>query len=194
MRDWRHARTERLWLDRPVPGDLADLHRIHADPASWSHFPQGRHLDVTRTQETLDRSELAWAHGLGTWCVRDSADGQVIGMAGCAVPEGEPWWNLYYRFDTSVRGRGYATEAADAALAAAHDVDPDRPVLAYLLEINIASGRTAEKAGLSLVWSGPDAGNDDPDAVRLVYLDREPSDELVTALAAKGMGPAGLVG
>ena len=36
-------------------------------------------------------------------------------MAGCAVVAGEPWWNLYYRFDSSVRGRGYAAEAAGAA-------------------------------------------------------------------------------
>jgi len=34
--DWSHVRTERLWLDQPVQDDLADLHRIHADPASWS--------------------------------------------------------------------------------------------------------------------------------------------------------------
>jgi RimJ/RimL family protein N-acetyltransferase len=172
--DWRHVRTERLWLDQPVQDDLADLHRIHADPASWAHFPQGRHLDLARTQQTLDKSEVEWSHGLGYWSVRDSATGAVVGMAGCAVVVDQPWWNLYYRFDSSVRGRGYAAEAAGVALEAAHDVAPDRPVMAYLLDINGASRRTAEKAGLSLVWSGPDAGNDDPDAIRLVYLDREP--------------------
>jgi hypothetical protein len=48
--DWSLVRTERLWLDQPVQDDLADLHRIHADPASWAHFPQGRHLDLARTQ------------------------------------------------------------------------------------------------------------------------------------------------
>lgn len=182
MSDWTHVRTERLWLDRPVQGDLADLHRIHADPDSWAHFPQGRHLDLARTQQTLDKSEVEWTHGLGYWCVRDSAGGPVIGMAGCGVVWGAPWWNLYYRFDSSVRGLGYAAETADAALEAADDVDPDRPVLAYLLEINVASRRTAERAGLSLVWSGPDVGNDDPEAVRLVYLDREPDAAIRAAL------------
>ncbi|PKH43408.1 Protein N-acetyltransferase, RimJ/RimL family [Nocardioides alpinus] len=182
MRDWRHVRTDRLRLDRPVQDDLADLHRIHADPDSWAHFPQGRHLDLDRTRQTLSQSEVDWARGLGYWSVRDSAAGPVVGMAGCTVAGEEPWWNLYYRFDSSVRGRGYAAEAAGAALEAARDVAPDRPVLAYLLEINVASRRTAEKVGLSLVWSGPDAGNDDPDAVRLVYLDREPDDAIRAAL------------
>ena len=182
MTNWAHVRTQRLWLDRPVQDDLADLHRIHADPASWVHFPQGRHLDLARTQQTIDKSDVEWTHGLGYWCVRDSAAGAVIGMAGCAVVKGQPWWNLYYRFATSVRGRGHAAEVARVALEAARDVAPDLPVMAYLLDVNVASRRTAEKAGLSVVWSGPDAGNDDPDAIRLVYLDREPDAAIRAAI------------
>jgi hypothetical protein len=73
-----------------------------------------------------------------------------------------------------------------AALDAAHAVAPDRPVVAYLLEHNAESRGRAERAGLSLQWRGPDAGNPDPAAVRLVYADR-PLDlallERVTALA-----------
>ena len=107
---------------------------------------------------------------------------------------GRGWWNLYYRFDQQVLGRGYATEMGTAALEAARDVAPERPVLAYLVEHNVASRRTAERLGLRLVWRGPDADNPDPDAVRLVFLDREPDDVLVAALAVEGMAPAGLVG
>ena len=91
-------------------------------------------------------------------------------------------------------GRGYATEMGEAAIEAAHDVVPERPVLAYLLEHNHGSRRTAEKLGLQLVWRGPDPDNPDPDAVRLVFLDRQPDDALVTALAAEGMGARHLVG
>jgi hypothetical protein len=41
----------------------------------------------------------------------------------------------------------------------------------------------AEKVGLSLRHSAPDAGNPDPEAVRLVYADRELTDlELAAAL------------
>ena len=72
-----------------------------------------------------------------------------------------------------------------AAIDAAHAVDPTRPVIAYLLEHNVESRARAEKAGLTLVWRGPDAGNPDPDAVRLVYADRPIDGELpdrVTAL------------
>ena len=42
----------------------------------------------------------------------------------------------------------------------------------------------AERAGLTLVWRGPDAGNPDPAAVRLVYADRPVSDDLLARITA----------
>lgn len=195
MRDWRHVRTERLWLDEPADGDADALFAIHSDPASWRHFPSGRVTDrragatmVGASRRRFDRDGLAY------WSVRDEDGGPVVGRGGCAVPDEGPWWNLYYRLDQRVVGRGYATEMAAAAIHAAHDVAPERPVLAYLLEHNLGSRRTAEKLGLRLVWRGPDEGNPDPGAVRLVYLDREPDEALVTAMDGAAMPPSGLVG
>lgn len=72
-----------------------------------------------------------------------------------------------------MQGLGYAQEIAAAALERARHVAPDRPVVAHLLEHDAASRRTAERAGLRLRWRGPDGGNPDPDAVRLVHADRE---------------------
>jgi RimJ/RimL family protein N-acetyltransferase len=191
MGDWRHARTARLWLDVPVDGDVDDLHAIHADPATWAHLPSGRHTTREQTLAMVARGRAQWAeHGLGYWSVRASERGSVIGRGGCAVPSGCPWWNLYYRFSPEVHGRGYATELAREAVTAARDVDPDRPVLAYLLEHNRASRRTAEKAGLGLVWRGPDLGNPDRDAVRLVLSDREPDAALAAAIRLHCEPPA----
>ena len=61
-------------------------------------------------------------------------------------------------------------------------------MLAYLLEHNLASRRTAERLGMRLAWRGPDRPNPDPDAVRLVYVDREPTDELVAAIEEHALG------
>ena len=71
-----------------------------------------------------------------------------------------------------------------AAIDAAHAVAPDRPVVAYLLEHNVESRGRAERSGLSLVWRGPDAGNPDPDAVRLVYADRPIERDLLDRVTA----------
>lgn len=199
MTRWTHVRTERLWLDQPLDGDADALLTIHRDPASWRHFPSGVVTDPEAGRTMVGASRRRFERdGLAYWSIRDAADGPVIGRGGCSVPDeglGEPgWWNLYYRFDQRVVGRGYATEMGLAALDAAHDVAPERPVLAYLLEHNHASRRTAEKVGLRLVWRGPDADNPDPAAVRLVYLDRDPDDALVDALDAVGMPRQGLLG
>ncbi|WP_310247322.1 GNAT family N-acetyltransferase [Nocardioides sp. BE266] len=195
-------RTERLWLDEPVEGDAEALLAIHSDPASWRHFPSGRVTDPAAGATMVGASRRRFDRdGLAYWSVRDEADGPVVGRGGCALPDeaigADPtrrgWWNLYYRFDQRVVGRGYATEMGRAAIEAAHDVAAERPVLAYLLEHNHGSRRTAEKLGLRLVWRGPDADNPDPDAVRLVFVDREPDDVLVTALEVEGMAAQHLV-
>jgi RimJ/RimL family protein N-acetyltransferase len=106
----------------------------------------------------------------------------VIGTGGCALRVGTSWWNLYYRLTPAAWGRGLAAELVDAALEAAHAVAPDRPVVAYLLEHNVQSRGRAERAGLTLVWRGPDAGNPDAAAVRLVYADRPVSNDLLARI------------
>jgi RimJ/RimL family protein N-acetyltransferase len=203
MSGWTSIRTERLWLDEPVEGDAEALFAIHTDPASWRHFPSGRVTDPAAGATMVGASRRRFERdGLAYWSVRDGAGGPVVGRGGCAVPDealdadptGRGWWNLYYRFDQRVVGRGYATEMGEVALEAARVVAPERPVLAYLLEHNHGSRRTAEKLGLRLVWRGPDADNPDPDAVRLVFLDREPDEALVEALAGEGMAARHLVG
>ena len=177
----RRATTARLRLDAVVPGDLAEHFALMSDPAVWAHLPSGRHTSPGRTAEGIEHSVEHWSRdGLGYWTARLREDlpgttlraGDVVGTGGCALRVGTTWWNLYYRFTPPAWGRGLAAELVTAALDAAHAVDPDRPVVAYLLEHNRESRGRAERSGLSLVWRGPDAGNPDPDAVRLVYADR----------------------
>jgi RimJ/RimL family protein N-acetyltransferase len=187
--DWRHARTDRLWLDLPTEADVDDLHAIHSDPDSWRHFPVGRHTSRAQSAEMVTQSEWQFAtYGLGYWSVRDRAGGPVLGRGGCTRLTGRMWWNLDYRFATSVHGRGYAAEMGTRAIEAARDMEPDRPVVAYLLAHNVASRRTAERLGMQLAWRGPDRPNPDPDAIRLVYVDREPTDELVAAIEEHALG------
>ena len=180
---WEHLRTARLLLDVPAEGDGEELFRLHADPAVWTHFPSGVHTDPASGPAMVAASREQFAeHGLGYWSVREAASGPagpVVGRAGCMAPGDAPWWNLYYRLSPAVQGRGYAREVGAAALEAAHAVGPARPVMAFLLEHNRASRRTAEAIGLRLVWRGPDLGNPDPEAVRLVFLDRAPYDDLL---------------
>ena len=150
-----------------------------SDPGVWAapavgpaHHPatrRGGHRALGRPLGAR-RARATGRPGCARTCPAGGRD--VVGTGGCALRVGTTWWNLYYRLTPPAWGWASAAELVTAAIDAAHAVDPDRPVIAYLLEHNAESRGRAEQAGLTLVWRGPDAGNPDPAAVRLVYADR----------------------
>ena len=186
--DHRHIKTARLDLDAVLASDLDDHFALMSDPGVWGHLPSGRHTSPERTMEGIEHSLGHWARdGLGYWTARLRADlpgtplraGDVVGTGGCALRVGTSWWNLYYRLTPPAWGLGLAAELAAAALGAARTVAPELPVIAYMLEHNAESRGRAERSGLTLVWRGPDAGNPDSAAVRLVYADRPLGDDVL---------------
>lgn len=172
MTDHRLVRTDRLTLAAVTEADIDTLHSLSADPRVWQHFPSGRHLDRETTEKQVAGFVQSWDDGgLGYWTARLRETGEFVGVGGCALRRGSAW-NVYYRLCPEAQGNGYAVELVEAAVAAAREVRANLPIVAYLLEHNVASRRTAERAGLERVWRGPDADNPDPDAVRLVFADR----------------------
>lgn len=173
--------TERLRLDVPVLDDLDPVHEVCADPLVWQHFPSLRHTERSTTERMLRAWIGGWRRdGLGPWIVRAHDDERALGHGGCRIRK-EGFWNLGYRFAPAAQGNGYATELAGAAVEIAQQVRPELPVVAYLLEHNLASKRVAEKIGLRFQFRGPDAGNPDHTAIRLVYADRDLAPEQLAA-------------
>jgi RimJ/RimL family protein N-acetyltransferase len=167
--------------------DLDDIYELHADERVWRHFPQGRHRDVEQTRARVLAMQNQWSrYGLGYWVARvrvpvgDLPAGSFAGIGGCGVESGARWWNLYYRFRPEAQGHGLAAELAQLAVATAHSVAPDRPVVARLLEINVASRATAERTGLLLQRRGPEPGV--PGVVRLIYADCALEPDLLDAI------------
>ncbi|WP_206489891.1 GNAT family N-acetyltransferase [Rhodococcus sp. KRD162] len=179
------ARTSRLDLDEPADADLDELYPMCSDPRSWTHFPSLRHTDPSVTDRMLRGWMAQWRRdGLGTWIIREHGSDSISGYGGCSV-RSKAFWNLGYRLQPDAQGKGYATEVSAVAVEQAHRIRPDLPVVAYLLEHNVASARVAERAGLELVARGPDAGNPDPTAIRLVYADRPlRADQMDSVLSA----------
>lgn len=170
--DLRHLLTDRLRLDAVTPADTDEVFALNADPRLWEHLPSGRHTSPDQTRAQLERYAATWDDdGLGYWTARTRDAGTVVGIGGAMLRDGAAW-NVYYRFAVEAQGQGLAHELALVALGAARTVRPEVPVVAYLLEHNTASRRLAERLGLTLVWRGPDVGNPDPTAVRLVLADR----------------------
>ncbi|WP_309081631.1 GNAT family N-acetyltransferase [Zhihengliuella sp.] len=170
-RDDRTVPQDDRLLFEPVAAEhVDDLFELHSDPALWEHYPEGRHDDVQQTGALVEAGMADWQRdGLGYWVVRSASTREVLGIGGVAkkLPG---FWNLYYRFGSAHQGRGYATETARLAVAAAEEADAGAPVVASLLHHNEASRRVVEKLGFHLIQTGPDRA--DPSATRCRYADR----------------------
>jgi RimJ/RimL family protein N-acetyltransferase len=179
--DLHRIRTERLELNAITEHDIDEIYGLNSDQRVWAHFPSGVHTSRERTAAQVAAQAAAWERdGLGYWTAR-LLEGTFAGVGGCSVKE-QVAWNVYYRFRPEAQGQGLASELVREACAAAATVRPDLPITAFLLEHNLASKAVAEKAGLRLVWRGPDTGNPDPAATRLVYADRDLMPDVLTKL------------
>jgi ribosomal-protein-alanine N-acetyltransferase len=181
------AQTARLRLEPLAPSDSGDLFSVYSDPRTWVHLPSGRLTRVEQARERVERSARdVERHGLGMWAVRVRAEGAdatlqagtFIGSGGVGYAAEAEVWNLGYRLDPAAWGRGFASEIARAAVAAAADVTPQVPVTARVLSNNPASVAVLEKIGLTLVWEGQRAGavpeRDGADPpTRRIYADRD---------------------
>jgi len=177
--------TERLTLTRPTERDLPELHVLHADPEVWKHLPSARHTRLADTRALVDRYLAGWeANSVDVWVARHTETGALVGMGGPSLRGGLAW-NIYYRLAPSAWGQGYAQEIVTAAREAVSTTGPDLPLVASLLEHNEGSRRAAQRAGLELVWRGPDTGNPDPDAMRLLFADRPLSEEALRLFSSR---------
>ncbi|MHA7262834.1 GNAT family N-acetyltransferase [Arthrobacter sp. TMN-37] len=179
--------TARLALRPPRTSDLAELHALYADPQVWGPDPLSRHSTPVQTERMIGRWQAGWdRNGLGMWLAHSTVpgtEGQFVGIGGCTLRH-DAAWNLGFRLSPAFWGLGYAQEIIGAAVSAARRNRPDLPITAYLLEGNERSRRTTEGAGLRFVWRGPDAGNPNPGATRLLYADRPLAPALVEVLTA----------
>jgi RimJ/RimL family protein N-acetyltransferase len=164
--------TERLVLRRPVPADW-DAYRDFM-MSERSHL-FGSHGDLGRTF----RSFAAWLghweiRGFGLFAAEDRASGATVAMAGPWAPpdwpEREVGWMV---LDGAAEGKGYAFEAAQAALGHVWGALRWDTVVSYIDATNERSVRLAERLGARL-----DAQAEGPEALgKTILVYRHPRPE-----------------
>ena len=111
---------------------------------------------ITRAEAAFDVQLLRrhWIdHGFGHWAVEEKESGRLVGRAG--LKHHDTWTldpdniEVGYLFDRGVWGRGYATEAARAAVEYAFDALDREEVISIARPGNAASRRVMEKVGLT---------------------------------------------
>jgi len=141
--------TERLRLRPPTIADLDPYVEIHEDPEVKRHTivlgqAGGRAAAWRMLALLLGHWHL---RGYGQWTVVEKTTDLVIGRVGLWYPEGWPGLELAWVIRRSHWGRGFATEAARAALDFAFDVVGADHVISTIQPDNARSIRVAERIG-----------------------------------------------
>lgn len=135
-----------------MASDAEAVWRIHSDVRTNVHNPVGAMRERAAADDLVATWMDDWAtYGVGYWAVTTLEDrDEVIGFSGIRriAWHDRDVYNLYYRFAPEAWGHGYAGEAAAAAVAHWRTLTPRLPLLARTLAGNIASQRTAARAGL----------------------------------------------
>ena len=145
--------TARLRLRRWRDGDVAALAAINADPEVMRWIGDGSVRDRAATGAEIAASGRLWqARGFGRFAVELRDTGELAGLTGMAVPDDVPdvmpAVEIGWRFARAHWGRGFATEAARAALRFAFtDGGLDRLVGVHVVG-NDASARIMLKLGM----------------------------------------------
>ena len=143
--------TERIVIRAFDPvADAAPMLRVYGDAEVMRFVPGGALADEAAVRALLETYARAQAErGFSSWAVVERASEQVIGDVGFGIFAASGEVELGYTLARAHWGRGLATEAAHAALAAglAHLEVPR--IVAVVDAENAASVRVAERLGMT---------------------------------------------
>ncbi|WP_135468171.1 GNAT family N-acetyltransferase [Crenalkalicoccus roseus] len=148
MLHWpRTITTERLSLLPPGPEHLDDLIRLKADERVFGFMLHGTRTPQRTREELEDDMEFWRVRGYGTWSVFERASGAFLGIAGLMERPDGRGVALRFALWPECRGKGYAREAARAALEFGHRAGLAR-IIAVARETNHASRAVLADLGM----------------------------------------------
>jgi RimJ/RimL family protein N-acetyltransferase len=144
--------TRRLLLRRWQETDLRPFAALNADPTVMEHFP--RTLSTKESAALVERFEAGFEQrGYGFWAVETTEQERpFIGYVGISpaalnlpfAPAVEVGWRLARAY----WGRGYATEAASAAIAFGFDRLHLQEIVSYTASVNLRSQKVMKRLGM----------------------------------------------
>lgn len=142
-------KTPRLILRGWRPEDVAPYAAMLAHPETARFITrQGRpysEAEVWREAALIIGHWQLLGHGL--FVVEERATGAFLGRVGALEPPGYPDFEIAWSLTPAARGKGYATEAAGAAIDWAFATFPLERIISLIHPLNTASQRVAERLG-----------------------------------------------
>lgn len=144
--------TARLRLRSWRPEDLPHFAALNADPRVMEHFPKALTLQESQRQAAAIADQLQ-AHGFGFWAVEVPGVADFVGFVGLSIPTFEahftPCVEIGWRLAFEHWGRGYATEAARAAVECGFRLLGLEEIVAFTVPANWRSRRVMEQVGMT---------------------------------------------
>jgi RimJ/RimL family protein N-acetyltransferase len=155
--------TARLRLRQLADTDLDDYAAMCADAEVMRYL--GNREPLSRDDAWRQLTFLAghWSlRGYGMWAVEELSSGRFIGRVGLHYPEGWPDREVGWTLVREFWGRGYAFEAAAAALRVAFETLAWSRAISLIAPMNQRSIRLAERLGerfeRTMAFRGHDTG------------------------------------
>jgi len=144
--------TPRLRLRPWRDADLAAFAALNADPEVMRWFPEP--LDRERSDALAARIRRSMRlQGFGLWAVEVPGDAPFIGFVGLSEPGFEapfmPCIEVGWRLARVWWGKGYATEAARAAVAYGFEALGRREIVSFTVVANRPSRAVMERLGMT---------------------------------------------
>ena len=145
-------RTERLLLRRWRDADGAPFAALNADPLVMEHFTST--LTRSQSDDFVDRITACFEeHDYGLWALEVLETGEFIGYTGLWPAAFEahftPAVEVGWRLAQHAWGKGYAPEAAQAAVADAFERLGLDEIVSFTSTTNTSSQRVMEKLGMT---------------------------------------------
>ena len=140
--------TPRMLLRQFRESDWDDYALMSADVEVMRYIGTGVVLARDKSWRSIANFLGHWQlRGYGMWALESKETGEFLGRAGFHDPPGWPGFELGWVLGRQHWGRGYASEAARAALAHAFDGLGRQRVISLIRHGNARSIRVAEAIG-----------------------------------------------
>jgi RimJ/RimL family protein N-acetyltransferase len=144
--------TERLHLRRWRYFDRPPFAALNADPEVMEHFPAT--LTEAESDALVDRIRAQFdERGFGLWALEVRGQGEFIGFTGLAVQTFEAHFNpsveVGWRLARSAWGKGYAIEAARAAVADGFERVGLDEIVSMTATTNLRSQAVMQRLGMT---------------------------------------------
>ena len=145
------AQTDRLLLRQWLAADREGFAAMSADPEVMRYYPH------VLSREAADRTVDLWSAELATrgwsnWAVALRDTGEFVGAVGITVPRRElpfmPCVEIGWRLARAHWKKGYATEAARAALRLAFEELALAEIVSFTALVNTPSRAVMERLGM----------------------------------------------